>query len=393
MKATKKVRAFSVILAGLATVGILLAQSAPTLVAKAADSTTVKLTGYIIDEDCFVKAGYSDPGKESRGCLLMKSCASSGYGLAVLQNDGRYKFYYFDGTFAPALSASSSANTSSSSSGMSGMAMTGDSSPSTSQATGGQALAASFINDKISKANIPITVSGSLTASKATNPNSKTADGVYYQVLKADSIETASKITPIKVAFTGYLSDAVTFSDAQRNKIDPTVENKETLLSLTAAASGYGVVVKTGDTYRFYYLDGDFSPAATGGQKLVSGILTASKQSSHIEVKVTGSFEGHYGIYTDTQSVKHPNPVVKAGTLAKASEISSSSAASSASVTAASSALLISSAAAAESVANPHTGSESNTFPACLPWISVQVLLLAAFAISLAVVKKSNHEH
>jgi hypothetical protein len=380
MKTAKKARIFTAILAGLAIVGNLWAQSIPTLTANAADSMTVKLTGYIIDEDCFVKAGYADPGRESRGCLLMKSCASSGYGLAVLQNDGTYKFYYFDGTFAPLPSASSSANSASSSTGMSGMDITGDSSPSTSQATGGQALAASFITDKITNSNVPVTVNGSLTDSKATNPNSKTADGVYYQVLKADSIEVASKITPIKATLTGYLSDAVTFLNAQQNKTDPTVENKEALLSSAAAANGYGVVVKTGNTYRFYYLDGDFSPAATGGQKLVPGILTAAKKNSHIELKVTGSFEGHYGIYTDAQSVKHANPVVMVGTLAKISEDSSSS--------------LSSSTAAAKSVANPQTGIMENwSLSTCLLWISLLALLFAALTASLAVVKKSNRGH
>ena len=55
-------------------------------------------TGYIIDEDCFVS--YDNPGDDTKMCLSMKSCAASGYGIAVPKNDGSFKFYYFDGTFA-----------------------------------------------------------------------------------------------------------------------------------------------------------------------------------------------------------------------------------------------------------------------------------------------------
>jgi hypothetical protein len=55
-------------------------------------------TGYIIDEDCFIS--YDNPGDDTKMCLSMKSCAASGYGIAVPQNDGTFKLYYFDGSFA-----------------------------------------------------------------------------------------------------------------------------------------------------------------------------------------------------------------------------------------------------------------------------------------------------
>jgi len=58
------------------------------------------MKGYIIDVHCFDLK--PDPAADSKACLQMKGCAASGYGIAVPQNDGSYKFYFFDGNFAPA---------------------------------------------------------------------------------------------------------------------------------------------------------------------------------------------------------------------------------------------------------------------------------------------------
>ncbi|MBY9079266.1 S-layer homology domain-containing protein [Paenibacillus sp. HN-1] len=41
-------------------------------------------------------SGTSDPTKHSKKCLLMPGCASSGFGIDVLQTDGKYKYYKFD---------------------------------------------------------------------------------------------------------------------------------------------------------------------------------------------------------------------------------------------------------------------------------------------------------
>jgi len=49
--------------------------------------------GYLIDRHCF---GMIEPQKETRACLLMDECADSGYGIAVKQDDGNYKFLVFD---------------------------------------------------------------------------------------------------------------------------------------------------------------------------------------------------------------------------------------------------------------------------------------------------------
>ena len=64
-------------------------------------NTTKTFTGIIIDEDCFVQ--YTKPGDDvgvdTSICLRMKTCAASGYGIAILQSNKAYKFYYFDGSF------------------------------------------------------------------------------------------------------------------------------------------------------------------------------------------------------------------------------------------------------------------------------------------------------
>lgn len=49
--------------------------------------------GYIIDKHCF---GMKDASEETKMCLTMESCKASGYGVAVKQADGKYKFYKFD---------------------------------------------------------------------------------------------------------------------------------------------------------------------------------------------------------------------------------------------------------------------------------------------------------
>ncbi len=109
-----------------------------------------KFTGFIIDEDCYIN--YSDPGEDTKTCLLMSSCAASGYGIAVLQSDGSYKFYYFDGSFAP-------------------------------QATGAQAEAYKLIKNTLKKNQVSISVTGSLKGDTKT-----AADGKSYPVITVSSL-------------------------------------------------------------------------------------------------------------------------------------------------------------------------------------------------------------
>ena len=75
----------------------------PKATAKTTSSpTSLSLTGIIIDEDCIVnytRPG-DDAGEDTKICLEMPTCATSGYGIAVRQSNNTYKFYYFDGAFA-----------------------------------------------------------------------------------------------------------------------------------------------------------------------------------------------------------------------------------------------------------------------------------------------------
>jgi sulfite exporter TauE/SafE len=110
-------------------------------------------TGYIIDEDCFV-AMPKDPGSDTKTCLNMKSCAASGYGIAVSQSDGTYKFYFFDGTFAP-------------------------------NANGVQAQAAVIVKNTSKKNHVTVTVTGTVNGNTKISPD---GDGISYPVISVASL-------------------------------------------------------------------------------------------------------------------------------------------------------------------------------------------------------------
>ncbi len=132
--------------------GIILRGEAVAALEKARSFSTMNasnqtLTGYIMDEHCFVKKPV--PGSDTKVCLQMPTCAATGYGIAVAQNDGSYRFYYFDGAFAP-------------------------------NATNSQAKAVQLINDTVKKDHIAISVTGKM------NGDFKTAaDGFSYLILSA----------------------------------------------------------------------------------------------------------------------------------------------------------------------------------------------------------------
>lgn len=56
-------------------------------------SAKIQLKGSLIDEHCFA---LKEPDKDTKMCLNMKKCEASGYGVAVKQSNGKYKFYKFD---------------------------------------------------------------------------------------------------------------------------------------------------------------------------------------------------------------------------------------------------------------------------------------------------------
>jgi len=113
-------------------------------------------TGYLIDTDCL--SLYPDPAEETRTCLLMPSCAGSGYGAAVKDGAGNTVFYLIDGKTAafPADAAN--------------------------PATGGQLRAFRFISENISENNRSVSVKGILTESYAS------ISGQSYQILDVTGI-------------------------------------------------------------------------------------------------------------------------------------------------------------------------------------------------------------
>jgi len=113
-------------------------------------------TGYLIDTDCL--SLYPDPAEETRTCLLMPSCAGSGYGAAVKDSAGGTVFYLFDGKTAafPADAAN--------------------------PATGGQLRAFRFISENINENNRSVSVKGILTESYAN------ISGQSYQILDVTGI-------------------------------------------------------------------------------------------------------------------------------------------------------------------------------------------------------------
>ena len=120
----------------------------------AAEQSDLSLSGYVMDEHCFVKK--PEPELDSKMCLQMPTCAASGYGLAVLQDDGTYKFYYLDGDFAP-------------------------------DATDGQDLAAKIINQTEKMDHIYLTVKGNLAGTR------KSAAEVDYAVIRVNEMAEAEE--------------------------------------------------------------------------------------------------------------------------------------------------------------------------------------------------------
>ena len=108
------------------------------------------MTGYIIDEHCFIKKPV--PGSDTKVCLQMPTCAATGYGIAVLQSDGSYKFFYFDGDFAPATTA-------------------------------GQTTAVKLISDTSKKDHIYVTATGKMAGDFKTAP-----DGRSYLVMTVSKL-------------------------------------------------------------------------------------------------------------------------------------------------------------------------------------------------------------
>lgn len=186
----------------------------------------IELMGWLIDQDCFPKA--KDPAKHTRACNLMESCAASGYGIAVNQPDGSYKFYKFDKK--------------------------------------GDALAADYLKKTTKENNLTIMVQG-------------TWDGAVLQVT---SFMECNEPIPVAVDLMGWLIDK---HCAEMTK-DPATHTRSCNLMENCAASGYGAMVKQADgSYKFYKFD-------QKGDSLAADYLKKTTKENNLTIMVKGAWDG-----------------------------------------------------------------------------------------------------
>ncbi|MEI8216299.1 MAG: S-layer homology domain-containing protein [Eubacteriales bacterium] len=204
------------------------------------------MNGYIIDEHCFIKKPVS--GSDTKVCLQMPTCAATGYGMAVLQKDGSYKFFYLDGDFAPV-------------------------------ATAGQTEVAKLIKDTSKTDHIYVTATGKMEGDFKTAP-----DGISYPVMTVSTLKETTEQT-----FSGYIIDKHCYI----KKPVPGSDTKVCLQMPTCAATGYGIAVLQNDgSYKFYYFNGSFAPNTTRAQTLSVNLINATDKTDHISITVTGSLNG-----------------------------------------------------------------------------------------------------
>ena len=123
--------------------------------AKNVEASELTFSGYIMDTHCFLKK--PDPSLDTKKCLQMTGCAATGYGIAVKQSQNTYKFYAFDGKFAP-------------------------------EASDGQLLAVKLVDATTRTDHIYITVSGTLS-----DKNIRANDGTLFQVIDVTSLRESDE--------------------------------------------------------------------------------------------------------------------------------------------------------------------------------------------------------
>lgn len=147
----------------------------PTTAASNSQQQTMQtFVGFLQDEDCFVQyvnpqtgVAKEDPGDDSKTCLLMQSCAGSGYGITVKQADGTFKYYYFDGNFATGKKTTFAAG------------------------TGAQKTSWDICNNTKKQDHVTVTVTGTLSGTTRTNTNvtfPENKDGINYPLITVNSI-------------------------------------------------------------------------------------------------------------------------------------------------------------------------------------------------------------
>lgn len=198
----------------------------------------------------------------------MPTCAHTGYGIAVLNNQGEYDFYFFDGTFYPAAAEDPAA-------------------------TGGQALARTIAETSVKANHIAIQVTGTLTGAERIQTHHDGTSGASFAEINVTDIQEESAIAPVPADLTGYIID----EDCFTGNTNPGADSIMCLRMAGCAASGYGIAVVQADgTYSFAYFDGTFSTTAgvlpTGGQLLSANLLTGTLTENHVTIHVAGQYSG-----------------------------------------------------------------------------------------------------
>jgi len=248
-------------------ISLLIPLTAGLSVSAAPDPALITLDGYLLTSCCyFGKTG--SPASHGRGCLKMPTCAHTGYGIAVLNNQGEYDFYFFDGTFYPAAAGEPAA-------------------------TGAQALARAIVETSTKSNHIAIQISGTLSGATRAQTNHDGTLGGNYAEINIASIQEASAITPVSGDLTGYVID----EDCFTGNTNPGADSIMCLRMGSCAASGYGIAVLQADgTYSFAYFDGTFSTTsgtpATGGQLQTAALLSGTLTENHVTIHVTGQYTG-----------------------------------------------------------------------------------------------------
>ena len=185
------------------------------------NSDNITLTGILIDEHCFERKSAA-PYSDTRNCLLMKACISGGYGIAVLQGDGTYKFYYFDGNFF--------------------------SLGSTTDGTGGQKLSYDVILKSTKTNNFLITVTGHFTDEYKPSINLTNVNYQVFNVSTITEVQTsteASQVVPIAGSATGCGTN--TNCTVATSSETATCNDATSSISATGTVTGGASQAKTGD--------------------------------------------------------------------------------------------------------------------------------------------------
>lgn len=236
-------------------------------VSAAPDPSAITLDGYLLTSCCYFGTTGS-PASHGRGCLNMTGCAHTGYGISVLNNQGEYDFYFFDGEFYPAAAGDPAA-------------------------AGGQALARTIVETSIKTNHIAVQVSGTLTGATRIQTYHDGTLGAKYPEISVSSLQEASGITPVPGELTGYIID----EDCFTGNTDPGSDSIMCLRMAGCAASGYGIAVLQADgTYTFAYFDGTFKTTAgvlpTEGQLLADNLLAGTLTENHVTVHAAGQYNG-----------------------------------------------------------------------------------------------------